>query len=328
MTRNIKGMITMKTSKLLAIAGACLALALAGCATHGRHQDGQGAAARRRGQAAARPSPSARRSARQAPSRSSRRRRSATSAPTQRADFEKAMKRYAGGPEGRRPLAAPSARSVSDAFKRVADDNPGLVEARFNQGAVLYECGREDEAARIWEGLQVRPGDHQPRLHRLEEQRARPGRVAVQAAIDDDPLHSVEARNNLAQILRDKARQAVEQRREEELRRPGGQQPAHRARARQQQPAGVLDAGVHLLRHEHAGDGQAGRQPGHQEGRRDRDRQVRGGEGRGGRRGQGRARAARARAKKERARRSGDEDEARQAEGDRRARPAPASPAT
>ena len=75
--------------------------------------------------------------------------------------------------------------------------------------------------------------------------------------------------------------------REEAVRRPGGQQPAHGARARQQQPAGVLDAGVHLLRHEHARDGQAGRQPGDQEGRRDRDRQVRGGEGRGGRRGQG-----------------------------------------
>ena len=72
--------------------------------------------------------------------------------------------------------------SVSDAFKRVADDNPGLLEARFNQGAVLYECGREDEAARIWEGLQVRPRDHQPRLHRLEEQRHRPRRVAVHAA--------------------------------------------------------------------------------------------------------------------------------------------------
>ena len=35
MTREIKGMITMKKSKLLTITGATLALALAGCATSG-----------------------------------------------------------------------------------------------------------------------------------------------------------------------------------------------------------------------------------------------------------------------------------------------------
>ena len=58
-------------------------------------------------------------------------------------------------------------------------------------------------------GAQVRPGDHQPRLHRLEEQRARaaPSRCS-RGRSSDDPLHSVEARNNIAQILRDKARKA------------------------------------------------------------------------------------------------------------------------
>ena len=53
-----------------------------------------------------------------------------------RADFEKAMKRY----QAAKKVGGLSRReccSVSDAFKRVADDNPGLVEARFNQGAVL-----------------------------------------------------------------------------------------------------------------------------------------------------------------------------------------------
>ena len=84
--------------------------------------------------------------------------------------------------ERRRGLRAASAPSVSDAFKRVADDNPGLIEARFNQGAVLYECGREDEAARDLERAEVRPRDHQPRLHRLEEQRDRPRRVSVHRA--------------------------------------------------------------------------------------------------------------------------------------------------
>ena len=233
-----------------------------------------------------------------------------------------------GRAEGRRPVAVASARGVSDAFKRVADDNPGLVEARFNQGAVLYECGREDEAARIWEGLKYGPAI--TNLGYIAWKNNETGRAEslFKRAIDDDPLHSVEARNNLAQILRDKARKAVEHRREEELRRPGGQQPAHRARARQQQPAGVLHAGVHLLRHEHAGDGQAGRQPGHQEGRRNRDRQVRGREGRGGRRRQGRQGRQGQGARRRRARRRATTRRPPSRKEIGVARPAPASPAT
>ena len=45
MTRNIKGMITMTKSNFLTITGAALALALAGCASTWRHQDGARAAA-------------------------------------------------------------------------------------------------------------------------------------------------------------------------------------------------------------------------------------------------------------------------------------------
>jgi hypothetical protein len=105
--------------------------------------------------------------------------------------------------------------SVSGAFKRVADDNPGLPEARYNQGAVLYECGRDRRGRARLGGPEVRAGDHQPRLHRLEEQRAGRAESLFQTAINDDPLHSVEARNNMAQILRDKARKASTQRGEE-----------------------------------------------------------------------------------------------------------------
>ena len=74
----------------------------------------------------------------------------------QRADFEKAMKRYA---DARKDgaISGGECSGVSDAFKRVADDNPGLMEARFNQGAVLYECGKEDEAASVWKGLKYGP---------------------------------------------------------------------------------------------------------------------------------------------------------------------------
>src|SRR4029079_8376510 len=124
-----------------------------------------------------------------------------------RADFEKAMKRYqdARKDDG---LSRSECSSVSDAFKRVADDNPGLVDARFNQGAVLYECGRDDEAARIWDGLKYGPAI--TNLGYIAWKNNEQGRAEslFKRAIDEDPLHSVEARNNMAQIQRDKARKA------------------------------------------------------------------------------------------------------------------------
>ena len=90
----------------------------------------------------------------------------------QRADFEKAMQRYASAKKSG-GLSGGECSSVSDAFKSVADSNPGLLEARFNQGAVLAECGREDDAERIWKGHdQLRAGHHQPRLPGLEAGRA------------------------------------------------------------------------------------------------------------------------------------------------------------
>ncbi len=49
------------------------------------------------------------------------------------------------GQEVRRPLGQRVQQRLR-AFKSVADENPGLLEARFNQGAVLQECGREDDA--------------------------------------------------------------------------------------------------------------------------------------------------------------------------------------
>ncbi len=126
----------------------------------------------------------------------------------QRADFEKAMKRYAaakksGGPSGG------DCSSIADAFKRIADEAPLLAEARFNQGAVLAECGREDDAIRIWEG-QPKYG---PAITNVGFQAWKNNDIAraeslFNRAISDDPLHTVAARNNLAQILRDKARRA------------------------------------------------------------------------------------------------------------------------
>jgi tetratricopeptide (TPR) repeat protein len=126
----------------------------------------------------------------------------------QRADFQKAAKRYAdakknGGPSGG------ECTSIANAFKSIADDAPTLVEARFNQGAVLASCGREDEAIRIWES-QPKYG---PAITNIAFQAWKNNDIAraeslFNRAITEDPLHTVEARNNLAQILRDKARRA------------------------------------------------------------------------------------------------------------------------
>jgi tetratricopeptide (TPR) repeat protein len=124
----------------------------------------------------------------------------------QRADFQKAMQRYAASKKSG-GLSGGECSSVSDAFKSVADSNPGLLEARFNQGAVLSECGREDEAQRIWKGMTT----YGPAITNLGYAAWKRGdkmeaESDFQHAVQVDPLHTVEARNNLAQILRDKAR--------------------------------------------------------------------------------------------------------------------------
>ncbi len=125
----------------------------------------------------------------------------------QRADFDKAMQRYQAAKKSG-GVTGSECSSVSDAFKQVADSSPGLPEARFNQGAVLAECGRQEDAARIWQGLKYGPAI--ANLGYMAWKRGEPmeAESLFNKAIETDPLHSVEARNNLAQILRDKARHA------------------------------------------------------------------------------------------------------------------------
>jgi tetratricopeptide (TPR) repeat protein len=124
-----------------------------------------------------------------------------------RADFDKAMQRYEAAKKS--GSLASDCDSLSSAFKKVADENPGLVEARFNQGAVLAECGRQEDAARIWQGMKYGPA-----IANLGYQAWKRGDTAeaeslFNRAIEVDPLHTVEARNNLAQMLRDKARKTT-----------------------------------------------------------------------------------------------------------------------
>ena len=206
MTRNIEGMITMTKSKRLTTTAAAMALALAGCATSGGTKTAKEPLPDEEGKGGAAVTERETISTKQAEQIIPKEKKRNISADA-RADFEKATKRYEAARKGD-GISGGECSSVSGAFKSVADDNPGLPEARYNQGAVLYECGRTDEAARVWEGLKYGPAI--TNLGYIAWKNNEPGRAEslFQKAINDDPLHSVEARNNMAQILRDKARRA------------------------------------------------------------------------------------------------------------------------
>ncbi len=128
----------------------------------------------------------------------------------QKTEFDKAMARYMSAKKSG-GLSGGECTSVADGFKSAAEGTPVLLEALFNEGAVLQECGREDEAIRIWQGMsegKTKYGPAMTNLGYIAWKNNEPGRAEqlFTRAIEADPLHTVEARNNLAQILRDKAR--------------------------------------------------------------------------------------------------------------------------
>ena len=124
-----------------------------------------------------------------------------------RADFEKVMVRYQAARKGGK--LDDQCESLSSAFAKVADSSPNLVEARFNQGAVLQECGQEDNAVRIWERM-PKYGPAITNLGYVAWRKGDTGRAEsmFNRAVEVDPLHTIEARNNIAQLLRDRARRA------------------------------------------------------------------------------------------------------------------------
>jgi len=124
-----------------------------------------------------------------------------------RAEFEKVLAKYQAARKAGK--VADQCESLSEAFGKVADSSPTLVEARFNQGAVLQECGNESDAVRIWEKLPK----YGPAITNLGYVAWRKGDTGgaeskFNRAVEVDPLHTIEARNNIAQLLRDKARRA------------------------------------------------------------------------------------------------------------------------
>jgi Flp pilus assembly protein TadD len=123
------------------------------------------------------------------------------------ADFEKVLARYQAARKNGK--LADQCESLADGFGKVADSSPTLLEARFNQGAVLQECGSEDAAVRVWEKL-PKYGPAITNLGYVAWRKGDTGRAEslFAKAVEVDPLHTIEARNNLAQLLRDKARRA------------------------------------------------------------------------------------------------------------------------
>jgi Tfp pilus assembly protein PilF len=120
-----------------------------------------------------------------------------------RADFEKAVKKYQDSRKN--GLSGSECRSLAGDFKSAADENPSLLEARFNQGAVLQECGDEDGAVSVWKGMKYGPAIANLGYIAWKNGDTSRAESLFNEAINVDPLHTVEARNNLAQILRDKA---------------------------------------------------------------------------------------------------------------------------
>ena len=71
-----------------------------------------------------------------------------------RKEFDAAIERW--DKARREGNAASECASIAGDFGEIADDNPDIIEARGNQAAVLHECGRDAEAAKIFEQLASR----------------------------------------------------------------------------------------------------------------------------------------------------------------------------
>jgi Tfp pilus assembly protein PilF len=104
--------------------------------------------------------------------------------------------------------------SIASAFGSLANEYPALVEARHNQAAVMYECGQQPEAMKIWEQLANSPKPYAAALAQLgyvalkQGDAARAEALFMRSVEADKQLGSISARLNLAQILRDRARRA------------------------------------------------------------------------------------------------------------------------
>jgi tetratricopeptide (TPR) repeat protein len=129
----------------------------------------------------------------------------------ERADFEKAVERYA-KMKAQGPLKGGDCDDAAKAFRKAADSHANLVEARHNEAAVYYECGKEAEAIAIWEKLAAGPKPYTPSMASLgyitwkKGDSERAVQMFEKAISLDQKVNSVPARLNLAMLLRERAR--------------------------------------------------------------------------------------------------------------------------
>jgi Flp pilus assembly protein TadD len=130
-----------------------------------------------------------------------------------KADFEKAAADYQTAKRNG-PLSPSDCGSLSSTFRKLADKNPTLLEARNNEATIYFECGRKDEAISIWNSLANGAKAYAPALANLGYLAWQGGNKAnaeslFNRAVQTDPLGgSIFARINLAQIMREQARVA------------------------------------------------------------------------------------------------------------------------
>ena len=133
----------------------------------------------------------------------------------QKADFEKAAADYQKAKKGG-PLSPGDCSSLAGSFKKLADKNPDLLEARNNEATIYLECNRKDDAVSIWNSLANRPKPYAPALANLGYLAWQGGNKSgaeslFNRSVQADPLvGSIFARINLAQIMREQARTASE----------------------------------------------------------------------------------------------------------------------
>ncbi len=131
----------------------------------------------------------------------------------QKEDYEKAVTNYQNAKKNG-PLSPSDCSSLASAFKKIADKDPQLLEARDNEATIYLECGEKDKAVGIWNSLTNGAKPYAPALANLGYLAWQSGNKSnaeslFNRAVQADPLiGSIYARINLAQILREQARTA------------------------------------------------------------------------------------------------------------------------
>src|ERR1039457_2156142 len=133
----------------------------------------------------------------------------------QKTDFEKAAADYQKAKKAG-TLSPGDCSSLANAFRKLADKVPSLLEARNNEATIYLECGRKDEAVSIWNSMSSGAKPYAPALANLGYLAWQSGNKAnaeslFNRSVQADPLiGSIFAHINLAQIMREQARTAGE----------------------------------------------------------------------------------------------------------------------